>query len=257
MKTLHLSIIIISLMTIGYHHMVFAQSYPNSPTLPESSNPPAIITQVELDSPFVFLPDNQTCYDKPGFSNNYTCLTNLVSGYKVQCSYFLGSSSCEPIHQLTSGTNKSCLGSLGASNAPQWFDVYNTQNKTIQLQYFDVRVPSQVGSYSEAGPYYTIPSIGPHEKCTYGFFPVDEPISLDPTNKTITISYDYEGKHYTSSTPSLTDLYNDSRTWQYDGNKWTFAEQNTVPVPEFSLTIPVLLISIVSVIAFYRLRFRK
>jgi hypothetical protein len=229
----------------------------DNPILPEGSNPPVLITQVELDSPFVFLPDNQICYDKPGFSNNYTCLTNLVPGHKVQCAYFLGSSTCEPIHQHTSGTNKSCLGSLGASNAPQWFDVYNTQNKTIQLQYFDVRVPSHGGgSYNEDGPYYTIPSIGPHEKCTYGFFPVDEAISLDPTNKTIAISYDYEGKHYTTSTPSFTDLYNDTRTWQFDGNKWIFAEQNTVTVPEFPFAIPVLLTSIILLVVFYRMKFR-
>ncbi|MGI0069813.1 MAG: hypothetical protein ACREAN_06120 [Nitrosopumilaceae archaeon] len=257
MKTLHLSIIVIAVI-VGCNNMVFAQSsYPNSPVLPEGSNPPAIITQVELDSPFVFLPDNQTCYDKPGFSSNYTCLTNLVAGHKVQCSYFLGDSSCEPIHQRTSDTNKSCLGSQGFSNAPQWFDVYNTQNKTIQLQYFDVRVPSIVGSYSEDGPYYSIPDIGPHEKCTYGFFSTNEATSLDPTNKTIIISYDYEGKHYTSSTPSLTDLYNDTRTWQFDGNKWTFAEQNTVPVPEFPLASIVLLASISSAIVFYRIRLRK
>ena len=214
---------------------------------------------MELDSSFVLLPDNQTCYDKPGFSNNYTCLTNLVLGHKVQCSYFLGSSVCEPIHQRTSDTNKSCLGSQGFANAPQWFDVYNTKNETIQLQYFDVRVPSKVGggTYSEDGPYYNMPDIGPHEKCTYGFFPIDEAISLDPTNKTITISYDYEGKHYTSSTPALTDLYNDTRTWQFDGNKWAFAEQNTVSIPEFPLASIVLLASISSMIIFYRIRFRK
>ena len=232
-------------------------NYQNSPFLPEGTNPPAIITQVELASPFALFPDNQTCYDKPGFASSFTCSTDIVPGHKVQCGYFIGSSTCEPIHQYTSGTNQNCLGSQGFSNAPQWFDVYNTLNKTIQLQYFFVRVPTPNGSYSEDGPFYTIPNIGPHEKCTYGFYPIDEPISLDPTNKTMLISYDYEGKHYTTSTPLLTDVYNDNRTWQFDGNKWTFVEQNTVVIPEFPFAVPVMLIGIVSAIAFYGMKFKK
>ena len=148
------------------------------------------------------------------------------------------------------------LGSLGVSGAPQWFDVYNTQNKTIQLQYFDVKVPSQVGSYSEDGPYYSVPALGPYEKCTYGFFPVDEPITLDPINKTMSISYDYDGKHYVTSTPSLTDLYNDTRTWQFNGNKWIFAEQNMASIPEFPFEILVLLIGFTSLIVFSKITIR-
>jgi predicted secreted protein with PEFG-CTERM motif len=222
-----------------------------------SSNP-VIITQVELASPFVLFPDNQTCYNKPGFASSYTCSTDVIPGHKVQCGYFIGSGTCEPIHQYTGGINQNCLGSEGFSNTPQWFDVYNTLNKTIQLQYFTVKVPTQNGSYYEDGPHYTMPNIGPHEKCTYGFYPVDEPISLDPANKTVLISYDYDGKHYTSSTPLLTDIYNDNRTWQFNGEKWTFAEQNTVAIPEFgTLAVPVLLIGIISVMAFYRSRFAK
>lgn len=116
-------------------------------------------------------------------------------------------------------------------------------------------MPTQNGSYSEAGPFYTIPNIGPHGKCTYGFYPVDEPISLDPTNKTVLISYDYDGKHYTTSTPLLTDVYNDNRTWQFDENKWTFAEQNTVTIPEFPFALPVLLASITSLVIFCRIKF--
>lgn len=262
MKITHLSIIIISLLIlVSCNHVVFAQqtSYPNSLTLSEGSNPPVIITQVELASPFALFPDNQTCYDKPGFASAYTCTTDIIPNHKVQCGYFIGSDTCEPIHQYTSGTDKNCLGTQGTgiSNSPQWFDVYNTQNETIQLQYFDVKIPSTSGSYSEDGPHYTIPAIGPHEKCTFFFFPVDEPISLDPTNKTILISYDYEGKHYVSSTPQLTDLDNDGRTWQYDGNKWIFAEQNTVSVPEFPFASIVLLTGITSMIVFHRMKFRK
>src|SRR5579885_1267253 len=231
----------------------FAPSYQNSLIIPDGSNPPVIITQVELSSPFALFPDNQTCYDKPGFTSTSTCTTDIIPGHKVQCAYFIGSSSCEPIHQYTSGTNHNCLDSQNISNAPQWFDVYNTLNKTVQLQYFTVRVPTPNGSYSEAGPYYTISHIGPHEKCTYGFHPVDEPISLDPTNKTILISYDYDGKHYAAYTPLLSDVYNDTRTWQYDGSQWIFTD-SVVSIPEFPFAIPVLLVSITSLVVFYRIK---
>jgi hypothetical protein len=261
MNSPYLSIIIISLIVlISSNYSVFAQnSYPNSPTLPEGSNPPAIITQVELASPLALFPDNQTCYNKPGFTSAFTCSTDIIPNHKVQCGYFIGSSTCEPIHQYTRGTDKNCLGSqdMGISNAPQWFDVYNIQDKAIQLQYFDVRILSNSSSgYTEDGPHYAIPAIGPHEKCTFFFFPVDEPISIDPTNKTILISYDYDGKHYAVSTPQMTDLYNDGQTWQFDGNKWMFVEQNTVTIPEFSFAIPVLLISITSLVIFYRLKLK-
>jgi hypothetical protein len=250
---------IILLINLGCNYTVFAQSYPNSPTLSEGTNPPVVITQVELDSPFAFLSDNQTCTSPPqlGFVNN--CLTDLVPGRKVQCAYFLGSSTCEPLHQYTSGTNKNCVGSqgLGNASAPQWFDMYNTQDKTIQLQYFDVSIPSTISSgITEAGPYSSIPQIGPHEKCTFAITPFDEPIALDQTNRTIIVSYDYDGKHYTTSTPKLTDIYNDSRTWQFDGNRWTFAEQNTVTVPEFPFAASILVAGIVSLIVLYQLKFR-
>lgn len=261
MKTLYyFTIVISSIVLVSCDHLAFSQSsYPNSPSLPEGTNPPAIITQVELASPLALFPDNQTCYDKPGFISAYTCSTNIIPNHKVQCGYFIGSKTCEPIHQYTHGTDKNCMGPQdeGTSNAPQWFDVYNTKNKTIQLQYFDVRILSASGpGYSEDGPHYTMPDIGPHDKCTFFFPPTDESISLDPTNKTILISYDYEGKHYISSTPLLTDLNNDNQTWQFDGNRWIFAEQNTVPVPEFSFAIPILLISVTSLIVFYRVKFR-
>lgn|SRR5574337_136506 len=256
MKILHLSIILILLTTLGCNFAAFAQSYQNSPVLPEGSNPPAIITQVELASPFALFPDNQTCYDKPGFASAYTCTIDIIPGHKVQCGYFIGSRTCEPIHQYTSGTNQNCLGSQGISNAPQWFDVYNTLNKTIHLQYFTVKVPTPNGSYSEDGPYYAIPDMGPHEKCTYGFYPIDEPLSLDPTNKTMLISYDYDGKHYTASTPLLSDGYNDNRTWQYDGSQWVFTD-SVVSVPEFPFAVPILLAGVVSVMILYRIRFEK
>lgn len=223
----------------------------------ENKTSPVIITQVELGSAFAFFPDNQTCYDKPGFSNNYTCSTDLVPGHKVQCAYFIGSSYCEPIRQYTSGTNQSCFNNYPASSAPQWFDVYNTMNTTIHLQNFTIIEKWNQGPYGNIGPYSTVMEMKPNEKCTIPIAPVDEPLAMYLNNMSMEITYHYNGKDYNITTPSLSDTNNDTRTWQLDGNKWVFAEQNTITIPEFPFAIPILLISITSVIAFYDMKFRK
>lgn len=222
----------------------------------ENKTFPVIITQVELDSPFLLMPDNQTCTlpAKPGFINN--CRTDLIPGKNVQCDYFLGSSTCEPRHQYTSGTNQSCFGPDGSPNAPQWFDLYNTQNKTVQIQLFQLMILQGEKPWGNRGLFPTTINLGPHEKCTFGLGPSDEPLSLDQTDMGFAAYYTFEGKNYTASTPPMTDLYNDTRTWQYDGSKWTFAEQNTVRVPEFPLAILVLMVSIASLIAFYKIKIR-
>lgn len=219
--------------------------------------PPVILSQVELESQFKFLPDNLTCTSQPAVYPQHSCLTNLVPGRKVECSYISGNS-CEPLHQYTSGTNQSCFGGSvpPLSSGTQWFDLYNTQNKTVQLQYFGYKLIS--GDHvqgSEGGGF----DIGPHEQCTLALSNSYSQGTLEfkPVNMTIQVSYYYDGKPYTTATPSLTDTYNDSGTWQYDGNTWTFAEQNTVTVPEFPLTVPVMLIGLVASIAFYSVKFRK
>ncbi len=220
----------------------------------ENETSPVIITQVELDSSFLLMPDNQTCTlpAKPGFINN--CRTDLIPGKNVQCSYFIGSSTCEPLHQYTSSTNQSCFGPDGISNASQWFDLYNTQNKTVQIQLFQLIILQGEKSWGNEGLFPTTVNLRPHEKCTIGLDPVDGPVSLDQTNMGFAASYTFEGKNYTVSTPFLTDLYNDTRTWQYDGNKWAFAEQNTVTIPEFPFAIIVLAISLISLVVFLRIK---
>ena len=216
---------------------------------------PLEITQVELDSPFVILPDNQTCYDKPGFSNSYTCSTNIIPDKKIQCAYFIGSSTCEPIHQYTGGINRSCLD-FNEPKAPQWFDMYNTQNKSISIVLFEVQTLHNMKPWA----YQIAPvpiTLRPHEGCTYGFGPVDEPLALDQTNMSFAVTYAYEGKNYTATTIPLTDQYNDSATWQLVGDQWIFAQQNTLKIPEFPFASLVLLISITSLIMLYRMKFRK
>ena len=217
---------------------------------------PVIITKVELDSPFLLMPDNKTCTlpAKPGFINN--CLTDLIPGKKVQCGYFVGSKTCEPIHQSTTGTNQSCFGNSDISSAPQWFDVYNAQNTTVILQNFTVIEKWNQQFYGQIGPYSAILELKPHAKCTFAFTPVDEPLTMPVNNMAVAISYNYDNKYYSVSTPSLSDSYNDMRTWQYDGNQWIFAEEKTTTIPEFPLTIPVLLIGITSAFVFYRFRIK-
>ena|GEM_PF-2414673 len=220
----------------------------------ENKNPPLVITQVELGSPLAFYPDNQTCTSppQPGFINN--CLTNLVPGHKVQCGFFIGSSTCEPIHQYTTGTNQSCFSDYPASSAPQWFDIYNTLDAPVDLYNFTALNKLNYGPYGQEGPFSTILEMKPHERCTFAWLPVDEPLSLDLNNVSMGVSYNYHGKDYNISTPYFSDTYNDTRTWQFEGNKWIFAEQNTVTVPEFPFAVPILLISITSLIIFTRMR---
>lgn len=216
---------------------------------------PVVISQVELASPIALFPDNQTCYEKPGFTSAYTCSTNVIPGRKVQCAYFIGSKTCEPLHLRTSGTNQTCFkDSFPADSAPQWFDMYNTLDQTVVLQNFTAYDKLNYRPYGQEGPFSVPFELAPHEKCTFPWVPVDEALSMDLNDMSMAISYNYDGQHYNVTTPSFSDTLNDTRTWQYDGNKWTFAEQNVVPVPEFPLASIVLLTSISSVILFYRIK---
>src|SRR5574337_989894 len=218
---------------------------------------PVILSQVELASQFKFLPDNVTCTSQPAVYPQHSCLTNLVPDRKVECSYISGNS-CEPLHQYTSGTNKNCFDNSAQpiSSGTQWFDLYNTQNKTVQLQYFGLKLISGDNMQGSEGGGF---DIGPHEECTLVLSNnySQGTLEVKPVNMTLEVSYYYDGKPYTTATPSLADTYNDSGTWQFDGNKWVFAEQNTVAVPEFPFAVPVMLIGIISTIVFYRMRFRK
>lgn len=229
----------------------------NGTCLAFADQPPILITQVELGSPFLLMPNNQTCTlpAKPGFINN--CLTDLIPGHNVQCAYSLSSNTCEPLHQYTSGTNQSCFGTGSSPNAPQWFDLYNTQNKTVQIRLFQLIILQGAKPWGNEGLFPTTVNLGPHEKCTIAIGPSDEPLSLDQTNMGFAVFYTFEGKNYTASAPPLTDLFNDARTWQYDGNKWMFAKQNTVSIPEFQFATLILLVGITSLVVLYRIRYKR
>ena len=278
MKIWHYSIIMIMIALVADGNNVFGQtgSTPNdfgdenksvavthtvtvqnlSPPEWPPCCPPVILSQVELASQFKFLPDNTTCTSQPAVLPQHSCLTNLVPGRKVECSYISGNS-CEPLHEYTSGTNQICGDSVQQpvpSSGSQWFDLYNTQNKTVQLQYFGLKLISGTDNYQSEGGGF---EIGPHEKCTSTLSNsyYQGALEFKPVNITIQVSYYYDGKPYTTATPSLTDTYNDSGTWQFDGNNWTFAEQNTASVPEFPYATIVLITSITSLVIFYRMKF--
>jgi hypothetical protein len=193
----------------------------------ENENPPVIITQVELGSPLVLLPDNQSCTSPPDPKLTNNCLVDRVSGHNVECSYFLGSSTCEPLHHWTSGTNQSCLDGFPQSGAPQWFDMYNSLDMVVNVQNFTAFNKLNYGPYGVMGPFQTNIELKPHEKCTFPWLPADQALSIGLNNMSMAISYNYDGKHYNASTPSFSDVYNDTRTWQFDGNKWNFAQNET------------------------------
>ncbi|MHB8545681.1 MAG: hypothetical protein ACYDAJ_02820 [Nitrosotalea sp.] len=71
------------------------------------------------------------------------------------------------------------------------------------------------------------------------------PVTHDPTSNIRSMYWD--------KTPLLNDTFSDSRTWQYNGTGWVFTDKQ-VAIPEFPLAMPVLLISIASLIVFYRIK---
>lgn len=236
MKTLQLCVIILFCLVFGIN-LAFAQPDQNMTSSTSQSNvtsenkpPPVEITQVELGSQL------------------------RESNGKPMCAIFLGSNICQPLHEYSS-SNHTCNGfGVEQESGPQWFDIYNTHNTTVNLQNVEIKTQKDQRLYGEDGPYLI--KLEPNEKCTYAFLPIDEPLSLDQSNMSVIFQYKYNEKNYSVSTPLLSDTYNDTRTWQFDGNKWTFAEQNTVTVPEFQFVIPILIISITSLIIFYRMKFR-
>lgn len=117
-----------------------------------------------------------------------------------------------------------CLGD-GTTVGSQWFDLYNPTNKTAHIQGYDLDV--RTGSAGGGGG--TMSSIeeitlGPHKNCSVVFWNVEQAFIADPRNVVISFSYnDYNGTKYVTSTPSLTDTYNDTRTWQLVGTNWIFS----------------------------------
>ncbi|MGI0058853.1 MAG: hypothetical protein ACREBJ_03715, partial [Nitrosotalea sp.] len=113
----------------------------------------------------------------------------------------------------------------GAVIGSQWFELYNTENKTIHVQRYnlDIRTNSSGGGGGTLSSIEEI-TLGPHQSCTYVLWAVGQAFIADPRNVSISLAYDdYNGTKYVTSTPSLTDTYNDTRTWNLDNGNWVFS----------------------------------
>lgn len=229
---------------------------------------PVIITQVELATPL-----------ESGYTPTVTCTTyqngtkvcnTLESPYRkdvnspyynIKCSFYNSYSKCDLVHQSVR-LNSTCNIHGIDLQGNQWIEIYNNLNSTAYLTDFGTtRIINQTQNMQGTPEYEGADYRGtktlimkPHESCFIGFFGMPGEDVLFPLNdSSVAISYNYKNSNYIAATPFLTDTYNDSRTWQFDGNTWVFAEHNMVSVPEFPLATLVLIISIGSVIVFYKL----
>lgn len=236
-----------------------------------SNIPPVTITQVELATPLkvgytpqsvctVMLNGTKVCYPIKNPYNN-----PQSPYYNIDCRSFNGENPCELIHEDV--INNHVCDSLHAPAGPQEIDIYNNLNHSVNLTNFEVSsfanktvyvngIPQYTKEFSDGGVDWNV-TMNPHEICTLAILPVNAALEIPLRNTSFTITYVYDGKNYAVNTPFLTDLNNDSKTWQFDGNKWVFAEQNTVTVPEFPYAIPILLASVTSLIIFHRIRSGK
>lgn len=252
-----MSLVFFSLVILGF----------SSPNLVFADDPPVIITQVELSTPLqvgyttqtvctVMLNDTKVCYP---VKNPYDNPRSPY--YNIDCRSFNGENSCELIHEDV--INNHVCDSLHAPAGQQKIDIYNNLNHSVNLTNFEVNSFVNKTVYVDESLQYTKEfsegnwnvTMNPHQICTFAISSVNTALEIPLRNTSFTITYVYDGKNYTVNTPFLTDLNNDSKTWQDEGNKWVFAEQNTVTVPEFPFVIPILLIGIISLIVFYKIKF--
>lgn len=271
------------ILGVGLQNMAFADNsiQLNSIIKPQHEYPPfnetyssnpVIITQVELATPLAS--GYKPTIDCVTYSNGTKICYTLESPYhkdinspyyNVKCSFYNSYSKCDLVHQFVT-LNSTCDIPNTDSQGNQWIEIHNNLNSTLYLTNFGTtRILNYISSIQGMPQEYTGAdytgnknfTINPYQSCLIGFSGMPGEVLLFPlSNSSVAISYTYNDRHYMAATPFLTDVYNDSKTWQFDGNKWTFAEQNTVTVPEFPFAIPVFIISITSLIIFYRMKFR-
>ena len=189
MKTLHLSITLILIALFTCVQIHLASA--DTTIILDTGVPPIIVTQVELWGPISFYADGvKSCVD-----NN---------------------------------------GSIGPW-AIGWLELYNTKNETMLINDVDIKDGSGEGGY----PQITLGSnehcyIVIHDRLTTrtgvgGSLGNDAPRH---DNATIIFSYSvqpFAGKTlYKYSTPSLSDDYGDTRTWQQVDGKWIFKDANII-----------------------------
>jgi hypothetical protein len=246
---------------VEFNSIVYAQ-------LQKLEQPPVIITQVELNSPYKLVPENISCSQWNATAKVYSslCRENIVPNRGVMCTQFIGSAECEPIH-IQSDPSTACNISPGYYNngtamkdtfhstGEQWVVLYNRLDTPVSLSGFNIIWYGAWGGISlEAGPTYFM-TLSPNQSCTYAFIATNDPLSIDPVNATATVSYSYQDNQYVFSTPPLTDTYHDSGIWQYDGTHWTFTDKQST-VPEFPFAASILVAGIASLLVLFQLKFR-
>lgn len=237
----------------------------NTTARTQNENPPVIITQVELNSPYKPIPQDISCVQWNELADKklvpYFCTENVVPKEAVECGYSLMSPhACNPVHETYNFTDACPFHSGFLPNGTpivekyakgdQWITIYNTQDKPVNISNFNMKWNS-TGFYENYDANFSL-TLSPHEQCSL--------VSnfVESTTGTALIQYEYQGNNYVFKTPQLADGYHDLRVWQFDGNKWVFDQQNMLKVPEFdTLAIPVLIMGIILVMTFYRMRFGK
>jgi hypothetical protein len=261
------------ILTIPYSNMtskqisLLQQKYPPFDT--KYSSNPVIITQVELATPLQH--GNQSGTDCTTYQNGTSVCQSYASPYGkdspyygIQCAFFGGT--CQLTHQIENLANQ-CDLLQEYPQGTQWIEIYNQMNSTVHLTHFGVtRILDDVLHLQNMPPQYAgADSVGymnftmsPHQICSYGFIagPIGSALEFPINDTSLAVTYDYDGVHHMAATPFLADSYNDSKTWQYNGSQWIFAD-SVVSVPEFQFAIPVLLVGIVSMILLYRIRLEK
>ncbi len=154
---------------------------------------------------------------------------------------------------------------LASTNGTQWVVIYNPNKVDIPLDFLYL-----AGSNGEL-KYFALDStrtLNAGDKIVVQLNHQQQRWSNIKNSISIQSSYpdiygnDLDTNYNTSSptiwdkTPPLTDTYNDSKTWQYNGTGWIFTDKQ-VAVPEFPFAVPSLLIGITTLIFIYRLTFKR
>lgn len=148
---------------------------------------------------------------------------------------------------VKSESSTACKGFEVIAGGPstQWIELSNTMNKTINIKGFTLKVENELNrTLLQDGPALSYPlEIKSGQRCTYAFhcaimLSSDQRCIQDTKNVVFTFEYNVGGKPYAdgddlysdggviykTSTPPLTDTYNDTRTWQMINGEWKFAE---------------------------------
>ena len=149
---------------------------------------------------------------------------------------------------------------LNSENGTQWVRIYNPNLAGIPLDFLHLS-----GSNGESKYFDHNSTLEPRQDMVVqlnrlqpSWSNVNNIISIDSSypdiygNNLDTNALNDSPTTWTQ-TPSLTDSYNDSQTWQYDGTQWIFTDKQ-VAVPEFPFAIPILFASMMSILIFYRMK---